>query len=133
MPGRSHAGGLPKNLDAALEVGRELAAAHPQLEAVAVAMKSDQVPGRRDPRRQFRAPPHLLPDQEEDRVHRLALQDLEDRRGAFRMRTVVEGQGHAIRCGERPLEPQRGGGAPIDRGQEPERDRRRMRSLAGTG
>src|SRR5579864_3255586 len=131
MPSRSGAHRLHEHPDAPLQVGIELTPAHAQLEAMAVAMESHHVPLGSDLRRELRAPLRLFADQEENRPHRLALENLKHRRRPLGMGTVVEGQRDATGVRQRPPQTQRPGGPRIDRGQQPERRARKPGFTSG--
>lgn len=98
----------------ALDVGAYGAVAQARLQAVAVAVQSDLVPGRSDLGRQLRPALHLLADQEERR-HRPGLgQRGEHRRGSLRVGSVIEREGHPRSARQRARHPEDGRAAGIN-------------------
>lgn len=96
MPSDLDPGRIEDRLRPPLEVCSQLAAAHPQLEHMAMPMERNQMTLRVDPGSQRRAALHLFTNQEEHGANTGPGEDLEHRRRSFGMGTIIEGQRYAV-------------------------------------
>jgi hypothetical protein len=90
----------------AAEVRVKVSGAHTELQAVTIAMKRHNVPGRLNLGQQGRPPANLLSDHEKGGPRPGAREGVEDGRRSFGVGAIVESESHTTGTGERAGNPE---------------------------